>query len=64
MTDTITSAKPGAFAPGQRILHDKFGPGVVVEAAANKLTVEFDQAGRKRVVACFVRAAVPKDDQP
>ena len=43
-----------AFEPGARVLHMKFGPGTVAAVDGNKLTVEFDKAGRKMVLDSFV----------
>ena len=37
-----------------RVFHIKFGYGDVAEVDGNKLTVDFDKAGRKRVVDSFV----------
>jgi DNA helicase II / ATP-dependent DNA helicase PcrA len=42
---------------GDRVFHVKFGYGDVAEIDGNKLTVDFDKAGRKRVVDSFVDAA-------
>lgn len=39
---------------GERVRHQKFGAGTVTEVDGNKLTIEFDHAGRKRVVDSFV----------
>ena len=36
------------------MLHMKFGPGTVAAVDGNKLTVEFDKAGRKMVLDSFV----------
>lgn len=47
----------GAFARGDRVFHQKFGYGQVVEVDGDKLTVAFDKAGHKKVVAGFVTAA-------
>ncbi|MFC0282848.1 ATP-dependent helicase [Camelimonas abortus] len=46
-----------AFQVGARIFHQKFGPGSVTMVDGNKLTVEFDKAGRKTVLDSFVEAA-------
>jgi DNA helicase-2/ATP-dependent DNA helicase PcrA len=46
-----------AFAPGGRVMHQKFGPGTVAVVDGNKLTVDFDKAGRKMVLDSFVEAA-------
>ena len=45
-----------AFALGQRVFHQKFGYGSISEIEGNKLTVEFEKAGQKKVVASFVEA--------
>jgi DNA helicase-2/ATP-dependent DNA helicase PcrA len=45
------------FSRGDRVFHQKFGPGTVAVVDGNKLTVEFDKAGQKRVVDSFVEAA-------
>ncbi|MGZ5914735.1 MAG: hypothetical protein ACXWJU_05340 [Hyphomicrobium sp.] len=34
--------------------HQKFGQGTVADVDGNKLTIDFDTAGRKRVVDSFV----------
>ena len=39
---------------GERVMHQKFGAGTVTDVDGNKLTIEFDKAGRKRVVDSFV----------
>ena len=46
------------FSGGARVLHTKFGPGTVAAVDGNKLTVDFDQAGRKMVLDSFVQARV------
>jgi DNA helicase-2/ATP-dependent DNA helicase PcrA len=45
------------FSRGDRVFHQKFGPGTVAAVDGNKLTVDFDKAGQKRVVDSFVEAA-------
>ena len=45
-----------SFEAGARIFHLKFGPGTVVAANGQKLTVDFDHAGRKLVMESFVQA--------
>ncbi|MEE2950081.1 MAG: UvrD-helicase domain-containing protein [Pseudomonadota bacterium] len=44
------------FAVGDRVLHLKFGNGTVSHVDGNKLTVDFDKAGQKRVLESFVQA--------
>jgi DNA helicase II / ATP-dependent DNA helicase PcrA len=43
-----------AFSAGDRVFHQKFGNGNVVAVDGNKLTIQFDKAGEKRVVDSFV----------
>ena len=43
-----------AYSPGARVFHLKFGPGTVASVDGNKLTVDFDKAGRKMVLESFV----------
>ncbi len=49
-----SSAEGAGYSVGNRVRHQKFGPGTVTEVDGNKLTIEFDHAGRKRVVDSFV----------
>ena len=42
------------FARGDRVFHQKFGNGEVLAVDGNKLTIQFDKAGEKRVVDSFV----------
>jgi DNA helicase II / ATP-dependent DNA helicase PcrA len=44
----------GDVSLGQRVFHSKFGNGVVAEIEGNKLEIDFDAAGRKRVLDSFV----------
>ena len=39
---------------GMRVFHQKFGYGEIVEIEGNKLEIEFETAGRKRVMDSFV----------
>ncbi|KQT50874.1 ATP-dependent DNA helicase [Aureimonas sp. Leaf454] len=43
------------FSVGDRVFHLKFGPGSVSVIEGNKLTVDFDKAGQKRVLDGFVQ---------
>jgi len=45
------------FGPGDKVFHEKFGPGTVVTTDGNKLDIKFDKAGRKKVIDSFVRKA-------
>ncbi|MDK4723223.1 UvrD-helicase domain-containing protein [Rhizobium sp. CNPSo 3968] len=49
-----TSTEPSKFSIGDRVFHIKFGNGNVSEIEGNKLTIEFDRAGQKRVLDGFV----------
>lgn len=52
------AAKPRTdIAVGQRVFHDKFGYGIVTDQDGNKLEIEFEQAGSKRVIDSFVSLA-------
>jgi DNA helicase II / ATP-dependent DNA helicase PcrA len=42
------------FTIGDRVFHQKFGNGNVTAVDGNKLTIQFDKAGEKRVVDSFV----------
>ena len=42
------------FSRGERCFHQKFGMGTVMQVDGDKLTIKFDTAGEKRVVAAFV----------
>ncbi|GAA4040189.1 ATP-dependent helicase [Parerythrobacter jejuensis] len=52
------AAKPRTdIAVGQRVFHDKFGYGFVMDQEGNKLEIEFETSGLKRVIDSFVKAA-------
>ncbi|RIK88956.1 MAG: ATP-dependent DNA helicase [Hyphomicrobiales bacterium] len=50
------SDTPSPFKVGDRVFHQKFGNGNVAAVEGNKLTVDFDKAGQKRVLDGFVAA--------
>jgi DNA helicase-2/ATP-dependent DNA helicase PcrA len=50
------SSAGSSFVKGARIFHIKFGNGTVAAVDGNKLTVDFDKAGRKMVLESFVQA--------
>lgn len=39
---------------GERVFHQKFGYGAIAAIEGNKLEIDFEQAGRKRVMDSFV----------
>ncbi len=49
-----STAQAQGSAVGMRVFHQKFGYGRVAQVDGNKLTVDFDKAGRKKVVDSFV----------
>ena len=52
------AAKPRTdIAIGARVFHDKFGYGEVIGQEGNKLEIEFETSGRKRVIDSFVTPA-------
>src|SRR5687768_13201326 len=55
----ISLGNPGRsdIAVGQRVFHTKFGYGQVAEVEGNKLEIDFEKAGRKRVLDSFVSLA-------
>ena len=48
--DPVTSD----LSMGERIFHQKYGYGHISGINGNKLTIDFDKAGRKRVLSNFV----------
>ena len=50
----IVGAEGLGYEVGERVFHQKFGHGSVTSVDANKLTVDFDKAGEKRVIDTFV----------
>jgi DNA helicase-2/ATP-dependent DNA helicase PcrA len=55
----VSLGNPGRndVAVGQRVFHAKFGYGKVAEIEGNKLEIDFEHAGRKRVLDSFVDLA-------
>jgi DNA helicase-2/ATP-dependent DNA helicase PcrA len=52
------AAKPRAdLAIGARVFHDKFGYGTIAAQEGNKLEIDFEASGRKRVIDSFVKPA-------
>ncbi len=51
-----STTQSSRYRSGDRVFHIKFGPGSVAEVDGNKLTVDFDKAGRKMVLESFVQA--------
>jgi DNA helicase-2/ATP-dependent DNA helicase PcrA len=51
------SSVGSSFTKGMRVFHMKFGNGSVAAVDGNKLTVDFDKAGRKMVLESFIQTA-------
>ncbi|RDL51002.1 ATP-dependent DNA helicase PcrA [Ensifer sp. M14] len=49
-----TATEPSRFTVGDRVFHMKFGNGNISAIEGNKLTIDFDKAGQKRVLDGFV----------
>jgi len=49
-----STVRGGGYVPGERVFHEKYGYGEVAEVDGNKLVVDFDKAGEKRVLDSFV----------
>jgi len=56
---TIQTSDPQSsiYARGDRVFHQKFGYGHVSSVEGNKLSVDFDKAGEKKVIDTFVERA-------
>ena len=49
--------RKASYKNGERVFHQKFGYGEIKRVDGNKLTVDFDKAGEKRVIDTFVERA-------
>ncbi|MDG2298582.1 MAG: UvrD-helicase domain-containing protein [Planktomarina sp.] len=61
---TIDLAAISSFGLGDRVFHLKFGYGEVMNIEGDKLDIEFDKAGSKKVVAHYIQSAAAVDDMP
>ena len=57
----IDATAISSFTMGERVFHQKFGYGAVVGIEGDKIEIDFEKAGVKKVVARFINAA---DDVP
>ncbi|WAX97778.1 UvrD-helicase domain-containing protein [Aminobacter sp. NyZ550] len=48
------ATEPSRFEVGDRVFHQKFGNGNIANIDGNKLTIDFDKAGQKKVLDGFV----------
>ena len=53
----VSQTAPSHFAVGERVFHQKFGYGSIIDVEGNKLEIEFEKAGIKRVLDSFVEPA-------
>jgi DNA helicase-2/ATP-dependent DNA helicase PcrA len=53
----VSQTAPSHFAVGERVFHQKFGYGSIIDVEGNKLEIEFEKAGTKRVLDSFVEPA-------
>ncbi|WP_210527352.1 ATP-dependent helicase [Rubellimicrobium arenae] len=64
-TITIDATADSSFVVGDRVFHQKFGYGRIIGAEGDKLDIDFEKAGEKKVVAKFVVPAPGgRDDVP
>jgi DNA helicase-2/ATP-dependent DNA helicase PcrA len=52
-----STGSASSYSSGARVFHVKFGNGTVAAVDGNKLTIDFDKAGRKMVLESFVQKA-------
>ena len=54
--ELVATSDPSAstYTAGERVFHQKFGYGIVHEIDGNKLTVNFEHSGQKKVIDTFV----------
>ncbi len=51
---SVIGAEESTFTIGERVFHMKFGYGAIVGIDGNKLTIDFEKAGQKRVLDSFI----------
>ncbi len=53
----VSLGNPGRtdLAIGMRVFHDKFGYGVIADIEGNKLVIDFENSGQKRMLDSFVK---------
>ena len=50
----VQSESGEVFARGDKVFHDKFGYGIIINIDGHKLDINFDTSGKKRVMDSFV----------
>jgi len=63
-TSDPSAAGASAYKRGDRVFHQKFGYGRITGAEGDKLDIDFEKAGEKKVVAKFVVHAGSDGDLP
>ncbi len=53
----VVDAEVVSWGLGDRVFHQKFGYGAVVEVDGDKLSIAFEKAGEKKVIASYVTGA-------
>ena len=61
---TIDAEAVSSYVTGDRVFHQKFGYGEIIGIEGDKLSIEFDHAGSKMIVARWVVPAHQVDDVP
>ena len=51
---SVDDGRGSAFKTGQRVFHQKFGYGSIATIEGNKLSIDFEKAGRKKVLDSFI----------
>ena len=54
---TIDSTASSVFVIGDRVFHQKFGYGEIQNIEGDKLQIDFEKAGNKKVVSKFITSA-------
>ncbi len=54
---SVDVGKGSAYSVGERVFHLKFGYGSIESIEGNKLSIDFEKAGRKKVLDSFVQKA-------
>ncbi|MDP3377003.1 MAG: DNA helicase II, partial [Brevundimonas sp.] len=60
----IDAEAVSAYVIGERVFHQKFGYGEIIGIEGDKLDIEFDHAGSKKIVARWVVPAHQANDVP
>ncbi|HEY9011338.1 MAG TPA: ATP-dependent DNA helicase, partial [Devosia sp.] len=51
---SVDDGRGSAYSVGQRVFHLKFGYGTIEGIEGNKLSIDFEKAGKKKVLDSFV----------